>query len=97
MEKEKKYKKIAELLLRELIILQKDFEKSIHKIEKICSENNIRACLEVGDLIPMIELANVLELANDEEAEKMCDEIYENINKIRKNDLNLNDFFEKYI
>lgn len=35
MEKEKKYKKIAELLLKELIILQKDFEESIYKIGKI--------------------------------------------------------------
>lgn len=97
MEKEKKYKQIAELLLGELIILQKDFEKSIHKIEKICNENKIRTCLEIGDFIPMIELANMLELSSDEEADKMCDEIYENINKRQRDDLNLNDFFEKYI
>lgn len=97
MDKEQKYKKIAELLLGELIVLQKDFEKNIHKIEKICNESKIRACLEVGDFIPMIELANVLELSSDEEADKMCDEIYENINKRQKDDFNLNDFFEKYI
>ena len=55
MEKEKKYKKIAELLLKELIILQKDFEESIYKIGKICNESKIKACLEVGDFIPIIE------------------------------------------
>ena len=81
MEKEKKYKKIAELLLKELIILQKDFEESIYKIGKICNESKIKACLEVGDFIPIIELANVLELSSNEEADKMYDEIYKNINK----------------
>lgn len=97
MEKEKKYKKIAELLLKELIILQKDFEESIYKIGKICNESKIKACLEVGDFIPISELANVLELSSNEEADKIYDEIYKNINKRQKNDLDLKDFFEKYI
>ena len=97
MEKEKKYKKIAELLLKELIILQKDFEERIYKIGKICNKSKIKACLEVGDFIPISELANVLELSSDEEADKMYDEIYKNINKRQQNDLDLKDFFEKYI
>ena len=56
-----------------------------------------KACLEVGDFIPISELANVLELSSNEEADKMYDEIYKNINKRQQNDLDLKDFFEKYI
>lgn len=97
MNKEQMYKNIAELLLRKLIILQKDFDKIAHTIEKICNENKISACIEVGDFIPMVDLAKLLGLLTDEEGNKMYSEIYELIDKRKKSEVNLKDFFEKYI
>lgn len=97
MDKEQMYKNIAELLLQKLIILQKDFNKIAHTMEKICNENKISACIELGDFIPMVELAKYLGLSSDDEENEMYGELYELIDKCKKKDLNLKDFFEKYI
>ena len=97
MDKEQMYKNIAELLLQKLIILQKDFNKIAHTMEKICNENKISACIELGDFIPMVDLAKYLGLSSDDEENKMYGALYELIDKCKKKDLNLKDFFEKYI
>lgn len=45
MEKEQKYKKIAELLLGRLIVLQREFNNIAETIEESGERNNIRMCI----------------------------------------------------
>ena len=94
MEKEQKYKKIAELLLGRLIVLQREFNNIAETIEESGERNNITMCIEVGDFIPLIKFSETLGLANEEDEVEMYDDIIENNQEI---DSQVENFFEKYI
>lgn len=97
MEKEQKYKKIAELLLGRLIILQREFNNIAETIEESGERNNIRMCIEVGDFIPLIKFSETLGLANEEDEVEMYDEIDDIIENNQEIDSQVENFFEKYI
>ena len=97
MGKEQKYKKIAELLLARLMVLQREFNNIAETIEESGERNNIRMCIEVGDFIPLIKFAETLGLSNEEDEVKMYDEIYDIIENHQEVELKVENFFEKYI
>lgn len=97
MGKEQKYKKIAELLLGRLIVLQKEFNNIAEAIEESGERNNIRMCIEVGDFIPLVKFAETLGLSNENDEVKMYDEIDDIIENNQEIDSKVENFFEKYI
>lgn len=97
MGKEQKYKKIAELLLARLMVLQKEFNTIAETIEESGERNNIRMCIEVGDFIPLIKFSETLGLSNEEDEVKMYDEIYDIIENHQEVETKVENFFEKYI
>ena len=97
MGKEQKYKKIAELLLGRLIVLQREFNNIAEIIEESGEKNNIRMCIEVGDFIPLIKFSETLGLSNEEDEGKMYDEIDEIIENQQEVIPKVENFFEKYI
>lgn len=97
MGKEQKYKKIAELLLGRLIVLQREFNNIAEAIEKSGERNNIRMCVEVGDFIPLAKFAETLRLSNENDEVRMYDEIYDIIENHQEVNSKVEDFFEKYI
>ena len=97
MGKEQKYKKIAELLLARLMVLQKELNNIAETIEESGERNNIRMCIEVWDFIPLIKFAETLGLSNEEDEVKMYDEIYDIIENHQEVDSKVENFFEKYI
>ncbi len=97
MEKEQKYKKIAELLLGRLIVLQREFNNIAETIEESGERNNITMCIEVGDFIPLIKFSETLGLANEEDEVEMYDEIDDIIENNQEIDSQVENFFEKYI
>lgn len=92
MGREQKYKKIAELLLARLMVLQKEFNTIAETIEESGERNNIRMYIEVGDFIPLIKFAETLGLSNEEDEVKY--DIIENHPEIEPK---VKNFFEKYI
>lgn len=97
MGKEQKYKKIAELLLARLMVLQKEFNNIAEAIEKSGQRNNIRMCVEVGDIIPLVKFAETLGLSNENDEVKMYDELDDIIENNQEIDSKVENFFEKYI
>ena len=97
MEKEQKYKKIAELLLGRLIVLQREFNNIAETIEESGERNNINVIIQVGDFIPFIKFAESLGLSNEDDEEKMYDEIDNIIENYQEVDSKVENFFEKYI
>ena len=97
MGKEQKYKKIAELLLGRLIVLQREFNNIAEIIEESGEKNNIRMCIEVGDFIPLIKFSETLGLSNEEDEVKMYDEIDEIIENQQEVIPKVENFFEKDI
>ena len=97
MGKEQKYKKIAELLLARLMVLQREFNNIAETIEESGERNNIRMYIEVGDFIPLIKFAETLGLSNEEDEVKMYDEIYDIIENHPEIEPKVKNFFEKYI
>lgn len=97
MSKEQRYKKIAELLLGRLIVLQREFNNIAEVIEESGEKQNIRMCIEIGDFIPLMELAETLGLTNENEESDMYGEIYNLIEKEKQIDSKVEKFLEKYI
>ena len=78
MDKNEKYEKIAKLFFKKLILLEKDITVFQEKI----SEGNIRLYLEIYDIFPLLDFAEIINV-ND----KKGSELYEDIKKlIEEND-----------
>lgn len=97
MSKEQRYKKIAELLLGRLIVLQREFNNIAEVIEESGEKQNIRMCIEIGDFIPLMEFTESLGISNENEESDMYCEIYKLIEKEQDIDSKVEKFFEKYI
>ena len=97
MNKNEKYKKIAELFFERIIILEKELRDIGEMIEKDCKNNITKVYIELGDFIPLIEFSKILELPNIDSKSIM----YEEIDKLYKNEVDLKievqKFFEKYV
>lgn len=97
MSKEQRYKKIAELLLGRLIVLQREFNNIAEVIEESGEKHQIRMCIEIGDFIPLVNLAETLGLTNENEESDMYGDIYNLIEKEKQIDSKVEKFLEKYI
>lgn len=97
MSEEQRYKKIAELLLGRLIVLQKEFNKIAEVIEKSCEKHQISMHIEMGDFIPLMELADSLGVSNEEEESKMYDDIYNLVEKEKYHNSKVKMFLKEYI
>ena len=97
MSKDEKYQKIAKLLFGRLIVLQRESRNIAETIEKVCRKNKIKILIEIGDFIPLIEFAKILELPNEDGETIMYDELDEIIESNENSDLRIEKFLEKYI
>jgi hypothetical protein len=97
MSEEQRYKKIAELLLGRLITLQREFNNVAEVIEESCEKHQISMYIEIGDFIPLMELADSLGLSDENDESKMYDDIYYLVEKEKDSDSKVEKFFKKYI
>lgn len=97
MSKEQRYKEIAVLLLDRLIVLQREFNNIAETIEESGEKQQISMCIEIGDFIPLVKLAETLGLTNENEESDMYSDIYNLIEKEKQIDSKVERFLEKYI
>ena len=97
MEKEQKYKNVAELLFGRLIVLQKEVNNIVQAIQESGNRNNMEVIIQTGDFIPLIKLAEILEIPNEKGESIMYDEIDDMIESQENIDFKIEKFFEKYI
>lgn len=97
MSKEQRYKEIAVLLLDRLIVLQREFNNIAETIEESGEKHQISMCIEIGDFIPLVKLAETLGLTNENEESDMYSDIYNLIEKEKEIDSKVEIFLEKYI
>lgn len=93
MSEEQRYKKVAELLLGRLITLQREFNNVAEVIEESCEKHQISMYIEIGDFIPLMELADSLVLSDENDESK----IYYLVEKEKDSDSKVEKFFKKYI
>lgn len=97
MNKNEKYKKITELLLERIIILEKELRDIGEILEKDCKNNITKIQIELGDFIPLVEFAEILKVPNIDLESTM----YQEIEELYKNEVDLKSyvqkFFEKYV
>ena len=55
MNKNEKYKKIAELFFERIIILEKELRDIREMLEKDCKNNITKVHIVLGDFIPLVE------------------------------------------
>lgn len=97
MEKEQKLKKIAKLLFTRIINLQREFNNIAQTIQETGNKNNMEVIIQIGDFIPLIKLAETLEIPNEKRESIMYDEIDYMIENKENLDSKVEKFFEKYI
>ena len=97
MEKEQKYKEVAKLLFGRLISLQREFNNITQAIQESGSRNNMEILIEIDDFIPLIKLAEILEIPNEKGESIMYDEIDDMIESQENIDSKIEKFFDKYI
>lgn len=97
MNKNEKYKKIAELLLERIIILEKELRDIGEILEKDWKNNVTKIHIELGDFIPLVEFAEILKIPNIDLESTM----YQDIDELYKSDVDLKSdvqkFFKKYV
>jgi len=97
MNKNEKYKKIAELFFERIIILEKELRDIGEMLEKHCKNSTTKIRIELGDYMPLVEFAEILKVPNIDSESTM----YQDIEELYKNEVDLkNDvqkFFEKYV
>lgn len=97
MSEKQRYKKIAELLLGRLITLQREFNNVAEVIEESCEKHQITMCIEIGEFIPLMELADSLGLSDENDESEMYDDIYYLIEKEKDSTSKVGAFLKKYI
>ena len=93
MNKNEKYKKIAELLLERIIILEKELRDIGEMLEKDCKNNITKVYIELGDFIPLVEFAEMLKVPNIDLESTM----YQDIEELYKSDVDLKSDVQKFI
>ena len=88
MNKNEKYKKIAELLLERIIILEKELRDIGEMLENDCKNNVTKIHVELGDFIPLVGLKEILKVPNIELESIKSGEINYDISTFRINELN---------
>lgn len=93
MNKNEKYKMIAELFFERIIILEKELRDIGEMLEKDCKNNTTKIHIELGDFIPLVEFAEILEIPNIDLGSTM----YEDIDDLYKKEDNLKSRVQKFL
>ena len=95
MEKKRKYQELTKLFLKRLIILEREFEEFQDKLKDV---GLIRIYIET-DIVPYNDMDNILELTEDDEGEKLFEDLTRIIEECKEEELNneISEFIEKYI
>lgn len=92
-----KYKQLAGLFLEKLIRIEKDIQDTSQELEKNSKKHEINIYLKSGNIIPLLEFADIVKLKDDDEGSKMYDEIEKLSNCDDGLKGNVEKFLEKYV
>lgn len=92
-----KYKQLAGLFLEKLIRVEKDIQNTSQELEKNSKKHEIKIYLKSGNIIPLLEFAEIVELRDDDEGSKMYDEIEKLSNCDDRLKSHVEKFLEKYV
>ena len=92
-----KYKQLAGLFLEKLIRVEKDIQNTSQELEKNSKKHEIKIYLKSGNIIPLLEFAEIVELRDDDEGSKMYDEIEKLSNCDDGLKSHVEKFLEKYV
>ena len=94
MDKNEKYEKIAKLFFKKLILLEKDITAFQEKI----SEGNIRLYLEIYDIFPLLDFADIINV-DDKKGSALYEDIKRLIeeNDTRQLEQEINIVLKKYV
>lgn len=97
MEKEQKLRKVAKLLFTRIIKLQKECNNIAQAVQESGNRNNMEVIIQTGDFIPLLKLAEILEIPTEKREIIMYDEIDDMIEEQENLDSKVEKFLEKYI
>lgn len=92
-----KYKQLAGLFLEKLIRVEKDIQNTSQELEKNSKKHEIKIYLKSGNIIPLLEFAEIVKLRDDDEGSKMYDEIEKLSNCDDGLNVHVEKFLEKYV
>lgn len=92
-----KYKQLSGLFLEKLIRVEKDIQNTSQELEKNSKKHEIKIYLKSGNIIPLLEFAEIVELRDDDEGSKMYDEIEKLSNCDDGLKSHVEKFLEKYV
>lgn len=99
MDKNQKYKELAIIFFKRLILIEKETSKIQKELEKISKTNIIQLSLDTADIVPLLEVEYVMELEEDKKVDLMYEEFSEIVNKEDVENIydKIENFIEKYI
>ncbi len=98
METNQKYKELSIMLFKRLIELEYETSKTQEKLEKLNKTNIIKVFLDIGDIVPLLEIEEIIGVDNEK-----SNLMYKDFSKlVGKKDGNvlyneIKEFLEKYI
>ncbi len=98
METNQKYKELSIMLFKRLIELEYETSKTQEKLEKLNKTNIIKVFPDIGDIVPLLEIEEIIGVDNEK-----SNLIYNDFSKlVGKKDGNvlyneIKEFLEKYI
>jgi hypothetical protein len=94
-----KYKVLAKLFFKKMIVLERDLNKFKEKIENSDRNDTVKLFVEIGDIIPLLDFVEIVGISDDKKCEKLYDDISTLTGKTDNNNLNeeVDKFFENYV
>lgn len=98
METNQKYKELSIMLFKRLIELEYETSKTQEKLEKLNKTNIIKVFLDIGDIVPLLEIEEIIGVDN-EKSNLMYNDFSKLVGKKDGNVLynEIKEFLEKYI
>ena len=98
METNQKYKELSIMLFKRLIELEYETSKTQEKLEKLNKTNIIKVFLDIGDIVPLLEIEEIIG-ADNEKSNLMYKDFSKLVGKKDGNVLynEIKEFLEKYI
>jgi hypothetical protein len=94
-----KYKILAKLFFKKMIVLERDLNKFKEKLENSDRNDTVKLFVEIGDIIPLLDFVEIVGISDDKKCEKLYDDISTLTGKTDNNNLNeeVDKFFENYV
>lgn len=98
MGKNRKYEELSIILFKRLIELEYETSKTQEKLEKLNKTNIIKIFLDIGDVVPLLEIEKIMGVDN-EKSNLMYNDFSKLVGKKDGKVLynEIKEFFEKYI